>query len=298
MEIVCPTCSAQGSIDGSNLPKEGRQVTCPRCRNRFRIWPERSAVEIIQQRTSTVCPKCHCEQPVSDRCTSCGIIFQKYLQAQAVRQDMERHDFTRLRDASRRTDNWYSDLFDRRLSTLLVRVLSLLLFSALCIAWSMNNARKNKVLTEQLTRAAEGPARPGIPERSDAVFRERYDAVNTTLSENTNRCFLQCYSYVFAWYQPVGPEHCLTPDMAQELVSITRKKSEVRTAYGQLPTPSPKYWDCYVKTKKLYNLYEDIYKITIDYRVRYNDLSGRLSGLNNEYYQLVEDINACKVAVK
>lgn len=301
MKIDCPTCSASGNIDESKVPHEGRQVTCPRCSHRFRVWPERSGVEIIQQRERMVCPKCSCEQPLAEICTVCGIEVKKHLQTLVHQQEKERLEFVKLRAETRHVDAWYSNLFDRRLSSLLVRVLSLLFLLGLFMTCSTNSARRNKFYadnTEQMKKTAEGQSRGNNREKNDAVFKERFNSVVSVLSDNTDRCLTQCYNYLTSWYQRGDQEHYLTDYMADELEGITKNRADVRTMFGQLPTPSNKHWDCYVKVKKLNNLYEETFNTAVNYQTHYADFSKKLSDLNSDLMTVRGDLNACRDSIK
>jgi predicted Zn finger-like uncharacterized protein len=296
MKIECPACSASGNIDESKVPHDGRQVTCPRCSHRFRVWPERSGVEIIQQRERMVCPKCSCEQPLAEICAVCGIEVKKHLQTTVHQQEKERLEFVKLRAETRHVDAWYSNLFDRRLSSLLVRVLSLLFLLGLFMTCSMNSARRNKFYadnTEQMKKTAEGQSRGTNREINDAVFKERFNSVVSVLSDNIDRCLTQCYNYLTSWYQRESPEHYLTESMADELQKLYINRKDVKALYGQLPTPSQRYYDCYVSVRKLNNIYDDLFKYTTEYKVHYVDFSNRISNLNSEYLKVKEALNAC-----
>jgi hypothetical protein len=166
---------------------------------------------------------------------------------------------------------------------------------------STNSARRNKFYAEnaeQIRKANEGPSGKNDSARNDAVFKERFNAVVTVLSDNTDRCMTQCLNYLTTWDQQGYQEHYLTEYMSEELTRITRSRSDVRAMYAQLPTPSKQYWDCYVSVKKLNNVYEDAYKTAVDYRTHYPDYRGKLSGLSSDYMSVKGELNACKDVVK
>jgi chromosome segregation ATPase len=165
----------------------------------------------------------------------------------------------------------------------------------------MNKARRNKSYnehTEQMKKMAEGQSGSNSREQFDPIFKERFNAVVSVLSENTDRCLAQCYNYQTSWNQHGVQEHYLTENMTDELNRITKNKADVRTMFGQLPTPSNKYWDCYVKVKKLNNLYEDTFKTAVEYRTNYSDFSRKLSDLNSDFITIKGELNACRDSFK
>ncbi len=296
MRIECPVCSASGNIDESKVPAEGREVTCPRCSNLFRVWPLRSGVEIIQQRERMVCPKCSCEQAMAEICAICGIVIKNYLQTQVRQQEKERLEFVKLRTATRDVDAWYSNLFDRRLSSLLVRVLSLLVLLGFFMTCSMNSARRNKFYAENTTemrKAAEGQGHNVSPERNDNDFKERFNPVVDLLVTNTDACMTQNYNYKSSWYQNAQP-YFLTESLSDSLGAINRRRIEADSAFSRLPTPSKNYFDCYVKVRGLSNLHGEVCGLANSYRNYYPDFSERLSNFSFEFNKTKDELYACR----
>lgn len=77
MKITCSRCDARYKIDDSKIA--GRQhVTCPKCRNRIELPPHKTAAGRGTIPSTITCPKCSFQQPRSETCVSCGIVFAKY----------------------------------------------------------------------------------------------------------------------------------------------------------------------------------------------------------------------------
>ena len=300
MKIECPTCAASGTVDESKLPEEGRQLTCPRCKSLFNVCPPRSGVEIIQQRERMVCPKCGCEQSVAAMCAVCGIVVKNYTQSQVRQQEKERLEFVKLRTETRDVDAWYSNLFDRRLSTLLVRVLSLLVLLGFFMTCSMNSAKKNRFYAEKAAERennAEREGRNASLERNDNDFKERFPAVVDLLVSNTDACLTQNYHYKTTWYLNAQP-YFLTENLSDSLGDINRRGAEAGSALGRLPTPSKKFYDCYVKVKRLSSLHGDVRALANAYNTYFPDFSERLSNLNFEFSKIKDEINVCRDKLK
>lgn len=300
MKIECPTCAASGTIDESKLPEEGRQLTCPRCKSLFNVCPPRSGVEIIQRRERMVCPKCGCEQSVAEMCSVCGIVVKNFTRTQVRQQEKERLEFVKLRTATREVDSWYSELFDRRLSTLLVRVLSLLVLLGVFMTCSMNSAKRNRFLAEntaEMKKVTEGQGRNISPERNDNDFKERFNVVVDLLVSNTDACLTQNYIYKTSWYQS-GQPCFLTDNLADSLGAINRRKAEANSAFGRLPTPSKKFFDCYVKVRGLSNLHGEVCGLANSYSTYYPDFSERLSNFNFEFSKTKDELNVCRDSLK
>jgi predicted Zn finger-like uncharacterized protein len=295
MNVECTACAARGTINPDTVPREGRDLTCPRCGKRFRVWQERSGVEVIQQRERMLCPNCGCEQAMSETCAVCGVVVREHIQAEERRRERERLEITRLRAEVRQVDSWYRGLFDRRLATLLVRVLSLLVGLALFMTCSMRSAERSRHNAENAAATTQSTRPPML---DDKGFKERFDSTVEGISEQIDRCFVQCYNYQTEWYHRGSQEHYLNPAMEEALQQIQQSRREVRTRAERLPTPTKPYWECYHKVKHLYNIYDDLYKLATDYRVHYHNLSDRLADLNGDYLKTREDLNACKENIR
>jgi predicted Zn finger-like uncharacterized protein len=80
MKARCPSCETGYRIDDSKIPEKGIQARCPKCQTRFFLKKEDSLQLENSSRDDIVCPKCGHEQPESDSCIKCGIIYAKYQQ--------------------------------------------------------------------------------------------------------------------------------------------------------------------------------------------------------------------------
>lgn len=298
MQIECPLCSARGTVDESRIPEGGRQVTCPRCGNCFDVRTERSGVEIIQQGERMVCPSCKSEQSKAEICAICGIVIAKYLQTRFREQEKERLEFARLRSATREVDVWYKNLFDRRLSSLLVRVMTLLVLLFMFITCSMNNARKNRYYAENsaaMRSAAEG--KNLSPERNDQLFKEQFASAVDLMAGSTDACISQNYNYKSTWYNDTQPGF-LSETLANDLSRINRQRREAETAFNRLPYPSQKYQACYIKAKGLANLNMDVCGMANSYATRIQNFSERLSSFSFEFSRISGEMNDCKESLK
>jgi len=300
MKIECPACSASGNIDESKVPEEGRRVVCPRCSTHFDVRKERTGAEIIQQRQRMVCPKCGCEQPLLETCAICGIVIKHYIQTRVRQQEKERLEFVRLRTATRDVDAWYSNLFDRRISSLVVRVLSLLVLLGLFMTCSMNSAKRNRFYAEhtaELRKSTEGNSANRSSERNDSVFADRFGTAVDLIISNTDACIGQNYNYKTSWYQNSQP--CfLTESLSNNLSRINLQRREAESAVNRLPTPSRKYQACHVTIKEMANLNRQVCGMANDYKTHYQDFSERLSNFNFEFSRLKAELNECTNGIK
>lgn len=233
---------------------------------------------------------------MTETCAVCGIVMKNYLQTQVRQQEKERLEFVKLRTATRDVDAWYSNLFDRRLSSMLVRVLSLLFLLGLFMTCSMKTAKRNKFYAEntaEMRKAAEGQSRNVLPERNDSDFRERFNSVVDLLVSNTDACFSQNYNYKTTWYQNAQP-YFLTEYLTDNLGSINRRRREAEAAFSRLPTPSKKYFDCYVKVKGLSNLHSEVCGLANAYSTYFPDFNEKLSNINFEFSKTKDELNACR----
>lgn len=84
MKAQCPSCETACRIDDSKIPEEGIHARCPKCQTRIFLKKEDSLqlenpIESPSQ-DQIVCPNCAHEQPHSESCVKCGIIYAKYEQ--------------------------------------------------------------------------------------------------------------------------------------------------------------------------------------------------------------------------
>ncbi len=301
MKVICPACSATGNIDETLLSAEGRDITCPRCRHSFHVLPQRSGVEIIQQRESMVCPKCRAEQAVSDTCVSCGVVVQKYIRSVESARDLERLELNKLKSDLRRVDSWYSSLFDRRLASLMVRVLSLLVLLGIFMTCSMNGARRNKFYaenTEAMRKAAEGGPNRSKPD--DNRILPQLGAFERLVGEAANQCLSQCDRYSIAWYDKSEPgmnmyrDHYLDSTMTEQLEALRAAKCTVDRDFRALGTPSQPYWPYYQKVKALYNVYNSLYNLATTPETHYYDFRGIVSKNDAELRQIINELEGLR----
>jgi len=91
MIVQCEQCMAKYRLDDSRIPGEKATVRCSRCQHMFLVskesltQPEAPPIEVSlkegrEQPTQPLfqCPNCGFEQPYSQECIKCGIIFSKY----------------------------------------------------------------------------------------------------------------------------------------------------------------------------------------------------------------------------
>jgi serine/threonine-protein kinase len=80
MKAQCPSCETAYRIDDSKIPEKGIHARCPKCQTRIFLKKEESLQLENSSRDEFVCPKCGLEQPESESCVKCGIIYAKYEQ--------------------------------------------------------------------------------------------------------------------------------------------------------------------------------------------------------------------------
>jgi predicted Zn finger-like uncharacterized protein len=80
MKARCPSCETAYRIDDSKIPKKGIHARCPKCQTRIFLKKEDSLQLDHSSRDEIVCPNCGHEQPESESCVKCGIIYAKYEQ--------------------------------------------------------------------------------------------------------------------------------------------------------------------------------------------------------------------------
>ncbi len=75
MQLTCPHCQFSKEVAVAKLPAKPAQVSCPQCKGRFAL-PGHDAESSNLPRIN--CPVCDTEQPETDACSSCGLIYAKY----------------------------------------------------------------------------------------------------------------------------------------------------------------------------------------------------------------------------
>jgi predicted Zn finger-like uncharacterized protein len=89
MKIHCPACQLTGSVNELELPSEGRELTCPRCKKSFHV--DRPPVD-ADLRPMNVCPACQYatfSEEMFVVCPKCGMT-EKEGREKRHRQDLER----------------------------------------------------------------------------------------------------------------------------------------------------------------------------------------------------------------
>jgi hypothetical protein len=179
-------------------------------------------------------------------------------------------------------------------------VLSLLLLIAMFMTCtSSNSRRKARNNVTDVSVSGQTPAERDAA--SDEQFKSRFDAVVNGLNANIDQCFRQCYSYISSpWYLQGDDKpnwthhrHILTDSMLVEYTDIVTKKRGAANIY-RIPTPSPRYYDCYYKINHLNNLYDSLYKYVENYETYHYGFNSALSNLRAEHLKLQEDLIACR----
>jgi predicted Zn finger-like uncharacterized protein len=78
MKVECPNCGLTGQVSDVNIPPEGRNMECPRCKAMFFV--EKSAPNNWAD-TLTDCPRCGYATYSGDRfdiCPGCGLVVRDY----------------------------------------------------------------------------------------------------------------------------------------------------------------------------------------------------------------------------
>ncbi len=55
MKIICPDCGLSGQVSDANIPDEGRNMVCPRCKSMF---PVQRTAPANWADSLTDCPEC------------------------------------------------------------------------------------------------------------------------------------------------------------------------------------------------------------------------------------------------
>jgi len=78
MKIQCPHCQLSGQISDVNVPVEGMNMDCPRCKTSFFVKKEATA---SWKDTATECPACRFSTFSEERfdiCPTCGLVIKDY----------------------------------------------------------------------------------------------------------------------------------------------------------------------------------------------------------------------------
>ncbi len=78
MKIQCPKCQLSGQISDANVPAEGMNMDCPRCKTSFYVKKETTA---NWKDTATECPVCRFSTFSEERfdiCPTCGLVIKDY----------------------------------------------------------------------------------------------------------------------------------------------------------------------------------------------------------------------------
>jgi hypothetical protein len=86
--------------------------------------------------------------------------------------------------------------------------------------------------------------------------------------------------------------------MRDNLSTLNRRKAEAESAFRGLPTPSKRYYDCYLKARGLSNIQGEICSLANAYTTHFPDFRERLSNFSFELNKISEEINACKISLK
>jgi len=95
MRIECPNCKATGNVNDHDIPEEGMNLACPRCKHNFRITKPRKKMTSVY--ATNTCPSCgystFCEE-VFDECPHCGIVVKTIIESKqqlAARKREQEH---------------------------------------------------------------------------------------------------------------------------------------------------------------------------------------------------------------
>lgn len=85
MQIICPNCNHVAQVDGARIPKKAMFVQCSKCGARFPFNKAAGASPLQLDKDVFRCPKCNAVQERGDMCLYCGLVFEKYVRAEAER---------------------------------------------------------------------------------------------------------------------------------------------------------------------------------------------------------------------
>jgi uncharacterized RDD family membrane protein YckC len=86
MTLTCPHCDFAREVPAERLPDRPARVTCPRCGKSFSFTPQgeqapqprEAEISATAAPSPVICPACGFEQPQSDRCAECGLVFAEW----------------------------------------------------------------------------------------------------------------------------------------------------------------------------------------------------------------------------
>lgn len=84
MNITCPHCNFSKPIDPAKIPDRPVKVNCPKCSQGF-TFDKTEKVSDSEEQVS--CPACGLVQKKNDRCSGCGVIYEKFKERQKDNSD-------------------------------------------------------------------------------------------------------------------------------------------------------------------------------------------------------------------
>lgn len=90
MKIECPSCQLSGKVNELELPPEGRELKCPRCKSGFHV--NKPPTPAGKQELMSVCPICQYSTFTDELfavCPKCGVVGNDYREMLRIRQEKE-----------------------------------------------------------------------------------------------------------------------------------------------------------------------------------------------------------------
>jgi len=91
MKIECPSCHLSGKVNELELPPEGRELKCPRCKGAFHVKKPSSPAG--QQELMSMCPVCQYSTFTDETfavCPKCGLVGSEYRKKMRIQKDQEK----------------------------------------------------------------------------------------------------------------------------------------------------------------------------------------------------------------
>jgi predicted Zn finger-like uncharacterized protein len=91
MNIICPNCNFSKTVDPAKVPDRPVKVNCPKCNQAFTFDKSLHPVSATGKEPEDThaeqvnCPACGLTQDKSDRCSGCGVIYEKFQTRQQER---------------------------------------------------------------------------------------------------------------------------------------------------------------------------------------------------------------------